>query len=101
MILQSRFLLRPTPFLPTIPLSFLAAEYKRTKFVGTRGGVEQMRGPRACPPCVPSRLPREDKHKAPTHPHSRPLSLRIPSFAITALRTNATSSTRSNSTPPI
>src|SRR6266567_5959810 len=52
MILQSRFLLRPTPFLPTIPLSFLAAEYKRTTFVGTRGGVERMRGPRACPVCL-------------------------------------------------
>src|SRR5947209_3485227 len=55
--------------------------------VGTRGGVEWMRGPCACPgwaaTCWLHAVPKEsrchqDKHKAPTLPHIRPLSLQDP-----------------------
>src|SRR5581483_12379382 len=54
--------------------------------VGTRGGVEWMRGPGACPRglhvirheyhVIPTASAcHEDKHQAPTPPHIRPLSL--------------------------
>src|SRR5229473_8399905 len=55
--------------------------------VGTRGGVEWMRGPCACPgggaTCLLHAVPKgsrchQDKHKAPTLPHIRPLSLQDP-----------------------
>src|SRR6266571_6272210 len=55
--------------------------------VGTRGGVGRMRGPRACPRPVGlptyehpeyhrNRTPPQAKHKAPSPPFHRPLSLR-------------------------
>ena len=54
--------------------------------VGTRGGVGRMRGPRACPRPVGlpthehpeyhrNRTLPQDKHKAPSPPFRRPLSL--------------------------
>src|SRR6266851_5381296 len=55
--------------------------------VGTRGGVEWMRGPGACPgwgaTCLLHAVPtgarcHQDKHQAPTLPHIRPLSLQDP-----------------------
>src|SRR5713101_6711733 len=69
--------------------------------VGTRGGVEWMRRPCACPrwgaTCLLHAVPtgarcHQDKHKAPTLPHIRPLSLqdgdtRIPIRLSTIIRT--------------
>src|SRR5216684_274928 len=55
--------------------------------VGTRGGVEWMRRPGACPgwgaTCLLHAVPKgsrchQDKHQAPTLPHIRPLSLQDP-----------------------
>src|SRR5216684_1890399 len=93
------------PLVPTGPHSVVNIHQDRVRHitgevlaaqgpVGTRGGVEWMRGPCACPRwgatfvlhAVPtgSRC-HQDKHKAPTLPHIRPLSLqdgdrRIPEF---------------------
>src|SRR5260370_34734205 len=49
--------------------------------VGTRGRVEWMRGPGACPrwgACPGCSTKPPDKHQAPTLPHIRPLSLHYP-----------------------
>src|SRR6266851_4126265 len=63
--------------------------------VGTRGGVEWMRGPCACPrwgaTCLLHAVPKgsrchQDKHQAPTLPHIRPLSLQDPIRSSTFIR---------------
>src|SRR5713226_3561476 len=63
--------------------------------VGTRGGVVWMRGPCACPgwgaTCLLHAVPtgsrcHQDKHKAPTLPHIRPLSLQDPMRSSTFIR---------------
>src|SRR6266851_4787157 len=66
--------------------------------VGTRGGVEWMRGPGACPRwgatfvlhAVPTgSCCHQDKHQAPTLPHIRPLSLQDPIRSSTFIRIGA------------
>ena len=66
--------------------------------VGTRGGVEWMRGPGACPGwgatwllhAVPTGSHcQQDKHQAPTLPHIRPLSLQDPIRSSTFIRIGA------------
>src|SRR6266851_6559294 len=66
--------------------------------VGTRGGVEWMRGPGACPrggaTCLLHAVPKgsrchQDKHQAPTLPHIRPLSLHYPMRLSTFIRRGA------------
>src|SRR5216684_4983650 len=63
--------------------------------VGTRGGVEWMRGPCACPrggaTCLLHAVPsgarcHQDKHQAPTLPHIRPLALQDPIRSSTFIR---------------
>src|SRR5713226_5518896 len=66
--------------------------------VGTRGRVEWMRGPCACPrwgaTCLLHAVPtgsrcHQDKHQAPSLPHIRPLSLQDPIRSSKFIRGNA------------